>query len=121
MVTTLFIVLHVVRCNKTKNRAAGAEGGTSADDRPVSKKSKGHWARDVSAYDILEPIGEGTYGKVGPIVYPTIEEVFLSTNGPDRTVNLFLVAVRNEEGAFGFSPLIRATEMDSDSSQVHRF
>lgn len=60
---------------KTKNRAAGAEGGTSADERPVSKKSKGHWARDVSAYDILEPIGEGTYGKVGPIVLPNESSV----------------------------------------------
>lgn len=50
--------------------AVAAEGGISADERPVSKKSKGHWARDVSAYDILEPIGEGTYGKVGPSVLP---------------------------------------------------
>lgn len=47
-----------------ENSAAGAVGGTSTDERPASKKSKGHWARDVSAYDILEPIGEGTYGKV---------------------------------------------------------
>ena len=81
---------------KPKNRAAGAEGGTAADERPVSKKSRGHWARDVSAYDILEPIGEGTYGKVGPIVYPTRDVVFLSTNGPDRTVNLFLFWLPSE-------------------------
>lgn len=35
------------------------------EERPKKKKRKPtHWARDVSAYDILGPIGEGTYGKV---------------------------------------------------------
>lgn len=41
------------------------EGERSHEDRPKPKKPKAtHWARDVSAYDILAPIGEGTYGKV---------------------------------------------------------
>lgn len=52
-----------------------AEGlrGASHADRPLSKKPKAtHWARDVSAYDILEPIGEGTYGKVRS-VHPRLQ------------------------------------------------
>ena len=47
-----------------RNNSAEAAGGVVSDERRPSKKPKGHWARDVSAYDILEPIGEGTYGKV---------------------------------------------------------
>ncbi len=52
--------IHV--CHRTNSAAGGNEDVSG--ERPLSKKPKGHWARDVSAYDILEPIGEGTYGKV---------------------------------------------------------
>eukprot|EP00752_Nemacystus_decipiens_P003348 g3096.t2 len=70
------------------NRAVGAEGGASADERPVSKKSRGHWARDVSAYDILEPIGEGTYGKVWKAKEP----------GSNIVVALKMIKATDKEG-----------------------
>ncbi|CAM9123429.1 unnamed protein product [Choristocarpus tenellus] len=41
--------------------------GDSNRDRVPSKHRKGkstHWARDVSSYHLMGPIGEGTYGKV---------------------------------------------------------
>lgn len=32
----------------------------------LKKRKPTHWARDVTSYNIIGPIGEGTYGKVRP-------------------------------------------------------
>ncbi|CAM9626603.1 unnamed protein product, partial [Ectocarpus sp. 12 AP-2014] len=68
-----------------------AEGDAASGDkpRPPSKKPKAnHWARDVSAYDILEPIGEGTYGKVWKAKEP----------GGDIVVALKMIKATDKEG-----------------------
>ncbi|CAB1099365.1 unnamed protein product [Ectocarpus sp. CCAP 1310/34] len=68
-----------------------AEGDAANGDkpRPPSKKPKAnHWARDVSAYDILEPIGEGTYGKVWKAKEP----------GCDIVVALKMIKATDKEG-----------------------
>lgn len=41
-----------------------ADDYTGQEKSQKKKRKPTHWARDVSAYQILGPIGEGTYGKV---------------------------------------------------------
>lgn len=72
-----------------------AEGDASNGDkpRPPSKKPKAnHWARDVSAYDILEPIGEGTYGKVLSPGYPSVGDHVKSMCSRNRLGVIVFVA-----------------------------
>ncbi|CAM9469651.1 unnamed protein product [Discosporangium mesarthrocarpum] len=73
------------------SRGSDSDGVVESLIRLRRRRHTTHWARDVSSYDIMGPIGEGTYGKVwkarDPVTGDAVALKMIKTTDKDGNTN----------------------------------